>query len=146
MLHLHRAASALPAAGAYDDGPAFVSLTKITDGDVVGVVLNYTVDPGATNGYPAFKVVWEMPVDSNGTVAEVYQTVDLSTVTPDAQDGPVRQLVMRAECEDLADAEDGWTGRTVDVLPGARSVRIEAAEFGDTSNPGTLAVYFSRSR
>lgn len=145
MLHLHRASSALPAAGAFDASPAFVPITKVTTTDQIGIVLNYTADPGATSGYPGFRVAWEFPVDANSTSATVYETVDLATVTPDAQDGPVRQLRYRAECEDLTDASDEWTIRTIFVREGARAIRIEAAEVGDTVNPGTLAVYFSRS-
>lgn len=146
MLVLHRASAALPAAGAFDDTPSFTPIKKATADSPAGtlsITLNYTADVGATNGYPGFYIAWEVELP-NGDTKTIYDTVDIATVTPDNADGPVRQLRARVECESLMDGSDAWDGRVVDVYPGAIGVRIEAAEVGDTANPGTLAIYLGR--
>lgn len=136
---LHREFAVLPGAGAFDDAH---DPMPIRGGGKIGVILKYTEDGSATDGYPGYRIMWRVKL--NDVETWICDTVRLAAVTPDETFAPLAEYFARPECTALTGASAGFAGGTIDVFPGANAVRIEPAEIGDPDNPGELAIWLGR--
>lgn len=134
-----RAEAALPADGDFDIPAGWVAVV----GGQISVIVKYTADPGGTDGYPAYRLAWRVSIGGFDKI--VYPTIDLASVMPDGAEGPVKRLRLRKDCFDLIDGSASFGLDVYDVPPGATGARVELAEAGDITAPGTAGAWIGRT-
>lgn len=129
---------ALPAAGAYTAAPYF-ALPNRWDGATF--VVAYTAANGSTNARPKYRASW-----TDGAFDYV---LPIASASIDTSGAPAAlRDVYRLEERYPATVVAGQTARFVVPVvrpPGMRLVRLDVAEAGDTSNPGTVSVSIAGS-
>jgi hypothetical protein len=129
----HIASAALPGSGNYTTTTYF---DVPAEWSALTFIVNYTAAIGSTNARPKVRIAWG---DGVTTVLQpiVETTIDASAA-PVASRGQYT-LEQRYPTAISAGASVMFAV-PIDVLPGARKVRLDVAELGDTANPGTVAV------
>ena len=132
-------ARALPAAGAYYTSATAVAIQGQWRENHVGdpsitFRVTYTKGGSSSGGYPVMRVVW-VAIDNTGT------EVDMPDPLITAGTGGVCTTDVAAnKLTALTDGNPLTIGVPYIVLREAAKVRVEVAEFGDTTHPGTITV------
>lgn len=125
--------SALEAAGAWTVPADFVLPRAWTS---VAFRVAYTAAGGSTNARPKWRIVWN-DGDADWPQPIAQQEIDV-TGAPVAFRA-VYDLEERRTNVTAASATDTFAV-AAERLPGARAIRLELAELGDTANPGSVVV------
>jgi len=125
---VYRAASALPAAGAYTTA---TRVDVLPCARLVTLVTAYSKGAEATTGACALRVLWYLQGQEQTPVLQTH--VDDAAATVD-----VAPLVLQGE--DVTGTTVVRRAVTLEPPAGVVAVGVEAAETGDTAHPGALEV------
>ena len=125
---VYRAASALPAAGAYT---AATRAAVLPCARLVTLVTAYSQGAEATTGACALRVLWYLQGQEQTPVLQTH--VDDAAAIVE-----VAPLVLQGE--DVTGTTVVRRAVTLEPPAGVVAVGVEAAETGDTAHPGTLEV------